>query len=681
MRQKRSIFQVIFTAIIAGITFLVPLFFLPIFTDAYELPKYIAVTIATTALIITWITYILKRRQIAFTITPFTVPLFLYVLANVASLLIANPNKWMPLILPNGVGTVIVLFFWFLFVSFATQRNQKLSEIVINAFIISSATAAIFSLLGITGILNRIPLDVFKGTFTPAGSPIMMITILIPACILAITPFLYKQLVAEKSTNQEKIALKPVSITAAAILLLGISGSIFAINTSAKPILLPHWAGWIISVDTLKDIKSSLVGVGSLNYISAFTQSRPVAMNNLETWNLRFSAASNFYFQILTETGVLSLVAFALFIFQLIRTGYLFIVKYHESVTPYLWGILSILIIQIFVPTNFVLLFLIFTLAGLLGPQLYGSWDIEEESFVVPVIIAFLGTIIIFITAYFFGRMILSEFIFKQAIDAIRSNKAQEAYNKNINALELNQNNDIFHLTYSQTNIAIANSMAQQKNITDTQRQTISQLIQQAIREGKSAVAANPTKASNWENLANIYRNIMNVAQGADNWTVQVYQQAIRLDPTNPQLRLNLGGVYFNLNRMDEAIEQFKLSVSLKQDFANGYYNLAAAFREKGDIANATAALKQAIEHVPANNPDFEKARKELADLEKQLPEKTASESGSILNLPATGSAKIKPPLSLPTESAPPKEKATKSQPTTTPVAASATPVEPTPTM
>ena len=77
--------------------------------------------------------------------------------------------------------------------------------------------------------------------------------------------------------------------------------------------------------------------------------------------------------------------------------------------------------------------------------------------------------------------------------------------------------------------------------LSEADRQTISQAIQAAIEEAKATVTLNPQKAVNWENLASIYRNIINVAQGADSWTVSAYQRAIILGPQNPTYRVSLG--------------------------------------------------------------------------------------------------------------------------------------------
>ena len=90
-----------------------------------------------------------------------------------------------------------------------------------------------------------------------------------------------------------------------------------------------------------------------------------------------------------------------------------------------------------------------------------------------------------------------------------------------------------YHIDFSRLNLLIANNIARKDKdkITEQDRQTIAQAIQAAIAEAKNVVALNPQRSTNWENLALIYRNIINVAQGADQWTIAAYQRAIVTDP------------------------------------------------------------------------------------------------------------------------------------------------------
>jgi tetratricopeptide (TPR) repeat protein len=154
--------------------------------------------------------------------------------------------------------------------------------------------------------------------------------------------------------------------------------------------------------------------------------------------------------------------------------------------------------------------------------------------------------------------------------------------------------------------------------------------------------------------LAQVYQSIVPFAQGADEFAIQTYSQAVALDPINPNLRIALGGVYYALGRFDEAIQVFQLAVLAKPDLANAHYNLGLALREKGETDQAIAQMNAVLSLVAKDSQDYQIAKTELDNLEKNKTSKTTGEA-ETLTPPAKAEAPvIKPPLELPKEATPP---------------------------
>jgi len=268
------------------------------------------------------------------------------------------------------------------------------------------------------------------------------------------------------------------------------------------------------------------------------------------------------------------------------------------------------------------------------------------------------------------GRVLAADIYFKKSLDALVANRGGETYNWQIRAITTNPYQDSYRTAYSQTNLALANSLATAPDLTDQDRQQISILIQQAIREAKAAVALNSQNVVNWENLASIYRSLINLAAGSEDWTIASYQTAISLDPVNPSLRVNLGGTYYSLQNWDDAIRQFEIAASLKPNFANAHYNLAAALREKGEYARAATEMEAVLSLVPADSGDWQKASSELEDLRKKLGEEEVEtpKPPESLTPPQALPTPIEPPIELPEEAAPPEAPVSPTPtPTTTP--------------
>ena len=226
-------------------------------------------------------------------------------------------------------------------------------------------------------------------------------------------------------------------------------------------------------------------------------------------------------------------------------------------------------------------------------------------------------------------------------------------------AININPYVDRYHATFARINLALANSIAintqkEGATVTDQDRTTITTLIQQSIAEAKSNVALNPLRAGNWEILAQTYRSIMPLAQGADAFSAQSYRQAIALDPLNPTLRIALGGIYFAAKDYDTAVSIFELAASTKPDLANARYNLAFALKEKGNLDRAISEMTTVLSLITdKESQDFKVAQQALSDM--QAKKAASGGTGDELNPPKQAENPIiEPPIKLPEGSEPP---------------------------
>jgi predicted Zn-dependent protease len=129
------------------------------------------------------------------------------------------------------------------------------------------------------------------------------------------------------------------------------------------------------------------------------------------------------------------------------------------------------------------------------------------------------------------------------------------------------------------------------------------------------------------------YQSLIGLAKDADTWAIAAYQKAFVLDPTNPVLRINLGGLYLTLGRTDEAGQAFLTAILLKPNYLTGFYNLAEVFRQKGDFDNAIKALEQARILVLRGSADEAKLEEEIKALvaERRTKGQTQTPSGLVV--------------------------------------------------
>ena len=236
----------------------------------------------------------------------------------------------------------------------------------------------------------------------------------------------------------------------------------------------------------------------------------------------------------------------------------------------------------------------------------------------LPIMVALL------IVTYFSSRAFLAEYYFNKSLVLLTKNDAVKSYELMNKTIKTNPFVDRYHLAAADMNSLISQSLSKKKDLSDEDKKTIANLIQQSIREAKAAAGLNPRKSSSWERLGDIYNGIVAVAKDADSFALQSYNQAVYLDPINPNIRIKAGGIYYYQKKYTEAIKVFELAVLSKPDFANAHYNLAMAYKENKQLDKAKEQMNITLKLVGKDSADYETAKKELETIEgltePQLP-------------------------------------------------------------
>jgi len=255
-----------------------------------------------------------------------------------------------------------------------------------------------------------------------------------------------------------------------------------------------------------------------------------------------------------------------------------------------------------------------------------GSIKVKHYGKFPTIIVMLLIISVVSLPVYFAVRSIISDFFFQKSLIAASNNQGLETYNMQIAAIQAFPYRDVYYRGFSQTNLALANSLAvsqknTQKNSSPSAevQQNILQLIQQSINAGRTATAVAPLTSFNWNNLSTIYRSLIGFGQNADQFTILTNQQAIALDPSNPQQYIELGGVYYQLGAYDEAIRYFQQAIALKKDYANAYYNLGHTFEAKGDLQTALTLYQTVQQLVAKDETNNKKISEEIKALQIKI--------------------------------------------------------------
>ena len=624
--------------IIYACIFLLALFIVPSFPAAFVLPREILLAASVILLLILWSIKLVMAGSLTFAKGKYDWPVLLIALTYLLSALFVTPNKMEAFWLPGTACFVVASAFLYFFVN--QLKKEEKEGVVISLFFsgVIFSLLVLFSTLGTFAKIPQLPAFLKANTFNTLGGSIPGMIFLI--CILPLA----LNLILKNRDLAKRLFFSISLIIIVFGLLVCVKNTIPAKGQGLG--LLDYSTSWQVLVDTLKF--KPVLGIGPANYITAFNRFKPLSFNNSTFWANSFTSSRNFYLTALTEAGLAAAIA----LFFLLLTVYKSGVK-KRLIDIKTWPLILFLLLAFIFPVTFfgiTLLFILLAIGSDANEKIFnvnflarGENSASNISSRIPSFIVALPVIASVIALSYFGyRYSLAEYRFKEALDAVGNNNAQTAVDKMVAAINLNPRVDRYRLSYSQLNLAIAQNLATKKDLTDDDKNAISQLIQIAIQEGKATVALNPTRSGNWALLAGIYRSVMSFAQGADQFTIQTYSQAVALEPVNPNLRIALGGIYYALGRYDEAIDAFKLAVLAKPDLANAHYNLAITYREKNEVKKATEEMNIVLTLVGKDTADYETAIKELKNLESLTP---PSEAPTPV---------IKPPLELPEEATPP---------------------------
>ena len=452
--------------------------------------------------------------------------------------------------------------------------------------------------------------------------------------------------------TQEQKPLFAAFAALGVLIVIGLLVTLFLLFKQ-KPALLPFSTGFqtsfaAISQDSGRQLMSFLFGSGFGTFVTVFTKFKQATYNAFPTlWSVTFFRSSSFVLELLATTGFLGFLSFMLLLYRFVRTRvfYLplilvfaaaFLLPFSYNSQMLFFFVLAIFAIlhsrdheRLYQNLEF---YFVALKRGLVTTEDAPVRQYEEKGAkILPVLLFVILTGLFGGLAYISTRFVISDVLFKKSFVAASKNDGLTTYRLQESALKTFLYRDTYHSIFAQTNLALANSVAnsQPKNSSPSAQtsQQILGFIQQSINAGKSATAISPLTASNWNNLSSIYRSLIGFGQNAETFARDANLQAIQLDSTNPQQYINLGGIYYQLQQWDLAEQAFIRAIDLKADYANAYYNLGHTMENKGDLTGALRQYQVVEQLVKAEKEDTTKIQEEIKMLQAKIAKQTPPQS------------------------------------------------------
>lgn len=670
--------------LVSAVVFLFPLFFLTLTTDFFILPKQLFVIFATLVALIIWGARSVLEKRITFRVAPFNLPMLLFGIAILISALMA-PDRYDSIFQSTPLVALVLLYF----VVINSVWDKASFAFVSSSLILGSALSSLISILYYFKIYV-LPFPAIQSQyFSPLGAIIQQAVYLLPILIFIVVT------ISRKLKKRNDLKLDPEFVLMGVSGLVIFTGLILVIYqiffAPQKPIILPFQFGFQIALaglsqDTNRLIQSFLAGSGYGTFITDFTRFKMQSFNQEPNiWNLVFSYSSSYFLELIATTGILGAVTFLFLIVKFVKTK-------TSAITPLYIAVVSSFILAFLLPFTFSAVFLLVMLIALYASYLYTTGDkridnvnvslvalregllsFEEiqnaerektrksDSAALPVVALVVILLISGFVAYFAGRLLLSDVKMTESLTAANLNNANKSYDLQRQAISAFPYRSDYYTIFSRLNLALANSLASSipanSSPSAQTQQTIVALLQQSINSARTSVTIAPNLQSNWLNLSQIYRNLINVGQNAEQFAIVALQQAMALDPYNPQLYIELGGIYYQLGNYDAAQNQFQIATRLKPDLANAYYNLGHTLEAKKDLNGALQNYLTVRELVKNNKQDLARIDAEVSALEKkigQAPSTNTNVSATKsnqppleVNSPQTSLPKQNPPVKI----------------------------------
>jgi len=441
--------------------------------------------------------------------------------------------------------------------------------------------------------------------------------------------------------NRERVSqyrlILPMVVLAFAVLMLlpiqlNIFGKLFNVPIEVAPSLNA-------SVDIDKQVLKEhlFFGTGPGSYAYDYGLYRSTALNQTDFWNVRFNQGLS---KIVTQPVVLGLLGWLTWLAVVISFavfGFIRLIKRREDGWVLALGVFSawlfLAILQFFYTTNLTLelaFWLMLALAFLTIKSLSSSVvQTEGNDFAdmdaitanfdrtspLASISSFVFVIVLVITIsvlYLGGSYYYADILYQRGSVAVTDKNDLEGGSTTISrAVMLNPYNDAYLRSLSQAALLRINQEFS-KPQTSQRDAGIQNLIATAINIAKRSTDLAPLNVDNWAQRAIIYRAVTAYTSGADQWAIDSYKEATKLEPQNPFYFFELGRTYVLvadlLNeqaqankeakaKMDDylarAQESFNQAVALKADYAPALFQLAVVYDRIGQVDEAVSKMKQ----------------------------------------------------------------------------------------
>ncbi len=498
-------------------------------------------------------------------------------------------------------------------------------KIALNIAAITLSSVSILQLLGVGPALlfNRLGAVDFPNSlaFSLAGASFIAIQFL---SVVLVSNIFDQNLFKTSWVSKATVALSAIAL----------SINIWAILPGGQASFqsLSLAASTNIARNSLTFTKNALFGYGPDSYGNAYNILKPVWVNGQSYWKFTFDSGFNLLLTIMVSLGLIAFLAYLWFLWQSAS-----VLKADANGDAFVKStVIALLIWQLLAPVNLLTLSLLAIGIGLLIKQNQGRYN--NYTFEVHRLADFLtlGKFVKGRTYLFHGinsillalallallgvsRAFGAYYLLYQSNAKITQNEIATAYDYHVQAKALAPELDFVRRSSALVNLQIAIALSNKADLSPAEQDQVLQLVNQAIREARAATVLDPQNYLNWSVLAQIYMQLVNTTDQAKQEAFNALAKAATNNPNNPEIRMALGQLFQNTNRLTEAISFFDQAIERKPDLFVAHYYMAQALIANKQVAEGRNYLISSLNLLAKDSEEYRAVEKELNKLVTEI--------------------------------------------------------------
>ncbi len=355
-----------------------------------------------------------------------------------------------------------------------------------------------------------------------------------------------------------------------------------------------------------------MFGIGPNRFAEAWAMYKPAIINTSEFWNVSFDSGSGLLPTFFATTGGLGIIAWLIFFFLFFTSG---VKSVFASIKNRVnWEMMAFFVLSLYL---FIASFLYFTgtVIFLLGMVFTGVFiglsssasgkevtvlflNDHRKSFFSILVLIFAIVASIGLSFKYIERFVSVSY-FGKALSAQTEPLAEVYIGK---ALALYPN-DLYLRTYSQIYLVKLNSIASKgSTLSDTDKADLQTAFTQAVNGAQVAASYDSSNYLNPQLLGSVYQAVGSLGvKDSYSKAVLAYQDASKLNPLNPGLKLAQASAAFADNKVEDAKTYANQALTLKPDYIDALVVLSQIAHSQGDSALAMTYAQSALNLAPTD--------------------------------------------------------------------------------